>query len=251
MLSLISDPDDPDDPAPRASKPMAPAKRANGHARGVASLARNSQALDSISVSRLTPGKTGCGIWLMPGKLRGEGRAGRVLVLVQVTRKNFFVYAKLFDVADFQRAYTVQNMNHTFHSLPLAIRPALKASEQRLERIYEAARKGLKNDALALASGLLPVEFNRLKQMDPMVELAVIKGKADAEAEMADVLVNAARQGDAKAALDVLKHVHGWQAAQQLNVTVQAQISIKDALAMAEQRVIEGTVYEHRQLTDG
>lgn len=141
-------------------------------------------------------------------------------------------------------------MNHTFHSLPLAVRPALKASEQRLERIYEAARKGLKNDALALASGLMPVEFNRLKQIDPLVELAVIKGKADAETEMADVLINAARQGDAKAALDVLKHVHGWTAAQQLNVNVQTQISIKDALAAAEQRVIEGT-YEHRQLADG
>jgi hypothetical protein len=141
-------------------------------------------------------------------------------------------------------------MNHTFYSLPLEVRPALKATEQRLERIYEAARKGLKNDALALASGLMPVEFNRLKQMDPLVELAVVKGKADAEAEMADVLISAARQGDAKAALDVLKHVHGWTAAQQLNVNVQTQISIKDALAAAEQRVIEGT-YEHRQLADG
>jgi len=141
-------------------------------------------------------------------------------------------------------------MNHTFYSLPLEVRPALKATEQRLERIYEAARKGLKNDALALASGLMPVEFNRLKQIDPLVELAVVKGKADAEAEMADVLISAARQGDAKAALDVLKHVHGWTAAQQLNVNVQTQISIKDALAAAEQRVIEGT-YEHRQLADG
>jgi hypothetical protein len=142
-------------------------------------------------------------------------------------------------------------MNHTFHSLPLEVRPALKATEARLEQIYEASKQGLKGETLALAAGMLPVEFNRLKQMDPMVELAILKGKADAEAEMANVLINAARQGDAKAALDVLKHVHGWQAAQQLNVTVQAQISIKDALAMAEQRVIEGTVYEHRQLTDG
>ena len=128
---------------------------------------------------------------------------------------------------------------HTFYSLPLAERPALKVSEQRLEQIYAAARLGLKGEALALTAGMLPTEFNRLKQIDPLVEMAVLKGKADAEAEMANVLIQAARNGDSKAALDVLKHVHGWQAAQQVNVSVQGQISITDALRAAEHRVIE------------
>ena len=92
-----------------------------------------------------------------------------------------------------------------------------------------------------MASGMLPVEFNRLKQVDPLVEMAILKGKADCEAEMASIIIQAARNGDAKAALDVLKHVHGWQAAQQVNVNVQGQISITDALRAAEQRVIEAT----------
>jgi len=130
---------------------------------------------------------------------------------------------------------------HTFHSLPLAERPALKATEARLEQIYKASKQGLKGDALAMASGMLPVEFNRLKQVDPLVEMAILKGKADCEAEMASIIIQAARNGDAKAALDVLKHVHGWQAAQQVNVNVQGQISITDALRAAEQRVIEAT----------
>jgi hypothetical protein len=134
--------------------------------------------------------------------------------------------------------------NHTFFSLPQAERVTIKATERRLEQVYAAAKQGLKGDSLAVAAGMLPIEFNRLKQMDPLVELAILKGRTDGEQEMATVLIAAAHQGDAKAALDVLKHVHGWSAAQQLNVSVQGQISITDALKQAEQRVINGVFTE-------
>jgi hypothetical protein len=134
--------------------------------------------------------------------------------------------------------------NHTFFSLPQAERVTIKATERRLEQVYAAAKQGLKGDSLAVAAGMLPIEFNRLKQMDPLVELAILKGRTDGEQEMATVLIAAAHQGDAKAALDVLKHVHGWTAAQQLNVSVQGQISITDALKQAEQRVINGVFTE-------
>lgn len=134
--------------------------------------------------------------------------------------------------------------NHTFFSLPNAERVTIKATERRLEQVYAAAKQGLKGDSLAVAAGMLPIEFNRLKQMDPLVELAILKGRTDGEQEMATVLIAAAQQGDAKAALDVLKHVHGWSAAQQLNVSVQGQISITDALRQAEQRVINGVFTE-------
>ena len=133
---------------------------------------------------------------------------------------------------------------HTFFSLPQAERVTIKATERRLEQVYAAAKQGLKGDSLAVAAGMLPIEFNRLKQMDPLVELAILKGRTDGEQEMATVLIAAAHQGDAKAALDVLKHVHGWSAAQQLNVSVQGQISITDALKQAEQRVINGVFTE-------
>lgn len=126
---------------------------------------------------------------------------------------------------------------NTFFTVPLSERTQLKATEERLEQIYQASKLGLKGDTLAMTAGLMPVEFNRLKQMDPLVEMAVLKGKADGEAEMATVLVVAAKAGDAKAALDVLKHAHGWQAAQQVNVSVQGQISITSALQAAEARV--------------
>jgi hypothetical protein len=139
---------------------------------------------------------------------------------------------------------TALTASHSFFSLPQAERTTLKATEQRLEQVYAAARKGLKGDSLAVAAGMLPIEFNRLKQMDPLMEMAILKGRSDGELEMTDVMINAARQGDAKAALDVLKHTHGWTAAQQVNVSVQGQISILDALAQAEKRVIEGVYAE-------
>jgi hypothetical protein len=47
-------------------------------------------------------------------------------------------------------------------SLPLEIRE-IKATESRLQQIYEAARLGLKGDSLALASGMLPVEYRRYR----------------------------------------------------------------------------------------
>jgi len=132
----------------------------------------------------------------------------------------------------------------SWHSIPHEPRK-LTATEARLDAIYAAARKGLKGDTLALASGLLPAEYRQLCQFDPLAELAELKGRADGEMEISSVLHDAAAGGDAKAALEILKHVHGWVAKQQISVDVEQRISITGALEMAEKRVIEGTlVYE-------
>lgn len=131
----------------------------------------------------------------------------------------------------------------TFKSLPLTIRE-VKATEATLERIYEAAFLGLKNDALALAAGLLPVEYRRLKELDKMAEMAELKGRADSEKENSQHLLNAARAGDAKAALAILQHVHGWVAKQAISVEVDQRISVIDALRAAEARTVEGQVTE-------
>ena len=118
----------------------------------------------------------------------------------------------------------------------------LTATEQRLTAVYEAARKGLKGDTLALAAGMKPSDFRRLQQMDPLVELAAEKGMADGEAALAEVLYSAATEGkDPKVALDLLKHTRGWVAKQHVEVEVNDKISVLKALEMANQRVIEGT----------
>ncbi len=127
----------------------------------------------------------------------------------------------------------------TFTTLPYEPRQ-ITATEAVLERIYEAARKGLKGDSLAYAAGLTPTEYRRLTQLDPIAEYAEQKGRAESEAEMADVLRTAALQGDTKAALDILKHVHKWTAPQSVQVQVEQRISILAALEEAQMRVIEG-----------
>lgn len=137
-------------------------------------------------------------------------------------------------------ALNAHTLSDRFFTIPQEPRQRPRATERMLNDIYTAARKGLKNDAIATLAGIPATDFNRLKQVDPLVEKAIAQGRADGEAEMADILTHAARLGDAKAALDVLKHVHGWQAAQQVNVSVQGQISITQALQLAEQRVIDG-----------
>jgi hypothetical protein len=135
----------------------------------------------------------------------------------------------------------------TFYSLPFTPeRP--EATEARLEAIYEAARYGLKGDSLAMAAGLTPKQFRRLAEFDPLVEVAEMKGRADGELNAARTIYNAAASGDAKAALDILKHQHGWVAKQQIDVNIDQQISITGALEKAQQRVIEGLYTDVPQL---
>ena len=130
-------------------------------------------------------------------------------------------------------------MFDNFHSYVYEPRK-LEATEARLERIYNAAKLGLKGDTLALAAGMRPTEYRQLTQLDPIAEYAEQKGKADGEMELSAILHKAAADGDAKAALEILKHQHGWVAKQQLSIDVEQRISITAALEQAQQRVIEG-----------
>ena len=59
----------------------------------------------------------------------------------------------------------------SFYSIPFAPE-RIAATEARLEAIYEAARYGLKGDALAMRVGLTPAQFRRLAEFDPLVEMA-------------------------------------------------------------------------------
>lgn len=129
----------------------------------------------------------------------------------------------------------------TFLSIPFSPRE-VKATESRLQAIYDAAKLGLKNDALALAAGMMPSEYRQLCQVDPVAEMAAQKGKADGEREMAQLLIASAKEGDAKSALAVLQHAHGWTAKQEISVDVYQKISITQALQEAQSRIIEGTV---------
>jgi len=131
----------------------------------------------------------------------------------------------------------------TFYSLPFTPE-RVEATEARLEAIYEAARCGLKGDSLALAAGLTPAQYRKLHEFDPLVEIAEMKGRADGEITAARTLYNAAAAGDAKAALDILKHQHGWVSKQSVEVSVEGQISVIAALEKAQQRVIDAVYTE-------
>jgi len=134
-------------------------------------------------------------------------------------------------------------LHMTFYSLPFTPeRP--QATEARLEKIYEAAKFGLKGDSLALAAGLTPSQYRRLHEFDPLVEMAEQKGRAEGEYVAAKTLHAAAADGDSKAALEILKHQHGWVAKQQIDVNVDQQISVIGALERAQTRVIEGLYTE-------
>lgn len=97
---------------------------------------------------------------------------------------------------------------------------------------------------MALASGMLPVEYRQLCQFDPLAELAAQKGRADNELQAARRLNEASENGDAKASLAILQHVHGWTSKTEISVDVYQKISVLTALEQARGRVIEGTVVD-------
>ena len=125
-----------------------------------------------------------------------------------------------------------------FYSLPYEARK-VEATEARLNAIYDAAKLGLKGDTLALAAGMLPVEYRQLCQLDPIAEVAALKGRADGEITASKQLHKAAAEGDAKASLAILQNVHGWVAKQAITIDVDQRISITAALAEAERRVVD------------
>lgn len=133
-----------------------------------------------------------------------------------------------------------------FQSIPFEARK-LQATEARLQAVYEAAKLGLKGDALALKAGMLPSEYRRLAQADPVVEMAELKGRADGEAALSQVLHDRALEGDAKVALEILKHKYDWVAKQSVQVDVVQQISITDALEQARQRVVSAQDIDYRE----
>ena len=89
----------------------------------------------------------------------------------------------------------------------------IRATEEELERIYDCAYRGLKGDALALASGFPPVDFNRLCQFDNRANEAVLYARARNEADVSGALMTNALSGDTKAQLSILTHLHNWQPA--------------------------------------
>lgn len=113
----------------------------------------------------------------------------------------------------------------------------LEATEARLEAIMKAARLGLKGDRLAIAAGMMPTEYRQLCQFDPIVEYAELKARTESEMEMSEVLHEAAKAGDIKAATTILQNQHDWVAKQQINVEIDQRISINQALEMAQARV--------------
>lgn len=135
-----------------------------------------------------------------------------------------------------------------FKSIPYTPRK-VEATESRLQAIYDAAALGLKGDSLALASGMLPTEFRQLCELDPVAEMAMLKGRADSEIEASGHLRAAARAGDSKAALAILQHVHGWTARQEISVDITNKISITQALQQAQERVIDGLITEQQPQT--
>lgn len=99
------------------------------------------------------------------------------------------------------------------YSAPLEAPKGVAADNDTLAAIYTAAKMGLKSeDTIAYNAGLTPAELRKLKSLDPRVAVALQAGKAEGELEMAMVLNDAARRGDPRSALEVLKHSHGWVA---------------------------------------
>ena len=184
------------------------------------------------------------------GEGRGDppARARARCESVWRTRTNFYFFGTIAKCSApcALRAFTAETASAAidmFRDLPIRARE-LKATPEMLERIYDAARLGLRGESLALAAGMLPAELARLKIMDPIAEVAEMKGRADSEMEMSRVVFDAAQAGDSKAALEFLRHRHEWVAKTNVQVDVNTQISVVAALEAANGRLQRGLAVE-------
>jgi hypothetical protein len=112
--------------------------------------------------------------------------------------------------SNWQMTNTLQTRVYSLDFTPREVR----ATEEILNKLYEGAALGLTGSSLAYVAGLTLAEYRQLEQLDFRVEQAVVAGKADAERELSGILFEAARGGDAKTALELLKHKHNWAATQ-------------------------------------
>ena len=113
--------------------------------------------------------------------------------------------------------------NALMKSLPF-VPTVVKASEKRLDTVYAAAYAGLKGANLATAVGLTLNAYQQLCELDPAVQEHELRARADSELEHSNMLAQASREGDAKASLAILQHMHGWSAKQGPDVAVQVNI---------------------------
>jgi hypothetical protein len=114
-------------------------------------------------------------------------------------------------------------------SLPWRATP-VRATERVLEAVYKAAYAGISDKRLPTVAGLDPMEYQRLYELDPQVREHYLRGRADSELEHALMLAQASREGDAKASLAILQHVHGWTAKQQIELSGDANVTLDLAL---------------------
>ena len=149
------------------------------------------------------------------------------------------------------------------YSLDIKARDEVKATDETLNRIYEASALGLKGANLAYHAGLTLTEFRQLEQLDPRVAEAAVAGCADAEHELATVMMDAARKGDAKTALEILKHKHGWVAQQAIKQELTGvnggpiQLAAVDMRSLSNEeleqmeKLLEKTVNAPKELPNG
>ena len=90
----------------------------------------------------------------------------------------------------------------------------LRTNQHTLDRVYEGAKLGLKMASMAYHAELTESELRQLEQLDPRVSEAIAAGRADQEMELSGLMMEAARNGDSKASLEILKAKHGWVSAQ-------------------------------------
>ena len=117
----------------------------------------------------------------------------------------------------------------------------LKATERIINAVYEMAKLGMRGESLAFAAGMQPIEYNSLREFCPEVSLAEQKGRADGEKQLSQTMFKAAMDGDAKVALDILKHRHDWVSKTQVDVNIDQRINITEVMQEAEKRVWTAT----------
>ena len=123
----------------------------------------------------------------------------------------------------------------------------LRVDQATLDLVYEGAKLGLKMASMAYKAELTESELRQLEQLDPRVSEAIAAGRADQETELSGLMMEAARNGDSKSALEILKAKHGWISAQVVKSEITGANGGPIALAAVDLRSLSNDEIETMQ----
>lgn len=99
-------------------------------------------------------------------------------------------------------------------------------TKKNIDRLKRLAGNGLSYEKIAIKFGMAERTFYKLMERNPKIREYILEGKCDVEDEIADALINDARNGNTTAQIFFLKARAGWKEKHEIEVSGKVEHSL-------------------------